>query len=239
VFQDGPGRRTTYSSPRTFQRLRRRPRGARSAPAGTSPPRGGGFTGDGGSRSPLTAPPARPTPNAPRLATPDPTRNKARTEPFTTIGRHPSASEPRRSGREGGPARRPPPDRPAHRRPASRPTVLMWEAITRLAREPVQSVATSYWGGPTGPDRGHARPRHSERSAPTHALACGRRGSKRRAAPRTEPTPGSGPLGSSRSSFGTSPRLPQRGFTHFELSLQSSLQLSLAVLVRYRSRGRI
>lgn len=36
-----------------------------------------------------------------------------------------------------------------------------------------------------------------------------------------------------------STRLPLNGFTYFELSLQSSFQLSLTVLVRYRTRGRI
>ena len=34
-------------------------------------------------------------------------------------------------------------------------------------------------------------------------------------------------------------RLPPNNFTHFELSLQSSFQLSLTVLVRYRSRRHI
>lgn len=36
-----------------------------------------------------------------------------------------------------------------------------------------------------------------------------------------------------------STRLPLNGFTYFELSLQSSFQLSLTVLVRYRTRDRI
>ena len=36
-----------------------------------------------------------------------------------------------------------------------------------------------------------------------------------------------------------STRLPLNGFTYFELSLQSSFQLSLTVLVLYRTRDRI
>ncbi len=39
--------------------------------------------------------------------------------------------------------------------------------------------------------------------------------------------------------YGSSARLLLSGFTSFELSLQSSLQLSLTVLVCYRFRGRI
>ena len=39
--------------------------------------------------------------------------------------------------------------------------------------------------------------------------------------------------------YGSSTRFLLNGFTSLELSLQSSFQLSLTVLVCYRSRGRI
>uniref|UniRef100_A0A0E9WG94 Uncharacterized protein n=1 Tax=Anguilla anguilla TaxID=7936 RepID=A0A0E9WG94_ANGAN len=49
-------------------------------------------------------------------------------------------------------------------------------------------------------------------------------------------TPGQGII---EAYFDSAVHFPMNGFTHFSLSFQSTFQLSLTVLVRYRSRGDI